>query len=187
MQQKGRLVCVGQIAGARGLNGEFFVRSFTDDPQAIERYGPLSTELGDRSLKVHVVGVTKNGLVVRAEGIDDRSGAEALRGLRLYVSREVLPAPDDDEFYHADLIGLVTQIAADGEPSVAPFGRVAAVHDFGAGPILEIERAGAPPLMIPFTRAAVPTVDIEGGRIVIAFLPGLFEDAPVPDPGEQQP
>lgn len=175
-QQQGRRVCVGQIAGARGLTGEFFVRAFTTDPRAIGAYGPLSNEVGDRSLEVRVLGATKNGLVVRAEGINDRSAAEALRGTRLFVGREALPPPGEDEFYHADLIGLRAEFAdEDGAPRRL-VGRVAAVHDFGAAPVLEIESAGAPSLMIPFTLAAVPEVDIAGGRLVIASVPGLFED-----------
>src|SRR5512144_1109098 len=90
VQQESRRVCVGQIAGARGLKGEFFVRTFTADPHAIGAYGPLSNDAADRVLQVRVLGATKNGLVVRADGIEDRSAAEALRGTRLYVSREAL-------------------------------------------------------------------------------------------------
>ena len=188
-QQQGRRVCVGQIAGARGLKGEFFVRAFTTDPCAIGAYGPLSNEAGDRLLQVSVLGATKNGLVVRAEGVDDRAAAEALRGTRLFVKREALPPPAEDEFYHADLIGLQAEFAGDDGAPPRLMGRVAAVHDFGATPVLEIESAGAPSLMIPFTRAAVPEVDIIGGRLVIASVPGLLgdDDEPGTDADELPP
>ena len=186
-QQQARRVCVGQIAGARGLKGEFFVRAFTTDPRAISAYGPLSNEAGDRSFRIRVLGATKNGLVVRAEGIGDRSAAEALRGTRLFVGREALPPPAEGEFYHADLIGLQAEFAGDDGAPRRLIGRVAAVHDFGAAPVLEIE--SAPPVMIPFTLAAVPEVDIAGGRLAIASVPGLFGDSDEPgtDTGESPP
>lgn len=188
-QQQACRVCVGQIAGARGLKGEFFVRAFTTDPRAIGAYGPLSNEVGDRSFRIRVLGATKNGLVVRAEGIDDRSAAEALRGTRLFVGREALPPPAEGEFYYADLIGLQAEFAGDDGAPRRLIGRVAAVHDFGAAPVLEIESAGAPSVMIPFTLAAVPEVDIAGGRLVIAPIPGLFGDSDEPgtDTGESPP
>jgi 16S rRNA processing protein RimM len=173
-EQQGRRICVGQVAGARGLKGEFFVRTFTADPQGFAQYGPLSNEAGDRLFGVRVVGVAKNGVIARAEGIEDRSAAEALRGTRLYVSRGVLPPAAEDEFYHADLIGLEAETGADDVPS-RRLGRVTAVHDFGAGAILEIEEAGSRSFMVPFTKAAVPEVDLAGGRIVIAPMPGLLD------------
>ena len=165
-------VCVGRIIGARGLKGELCVRSFTADPEAVAAYGPLATDSGERVLRLRIVGTTKNAIVVRVDGIDDRAAAEALRGTGLYVDRAKLPPPAEDEFYHADLIGLVAVLA--GSDSGRPLGEVAAVHDFGAGPLLEIETSGAPPVLVPFTRKAVPEVDIAGGRIVVAALPGLF-------------
>jgi 16S rRNA processing protein RimM len=174
-QQQGR-ICVGQVAGPRGLKGEFFVRAFTADPHAIGDYGPLSNETGDRLLQVRVLGATKSGLVVRAQGIDDRSAAEALRGTRLFVKREALPPPAEDEFYHADLIGLQAELADDDDGSPRRIGRVGAVHDFGAAPVLEIERASAPALMIPFTKEAVPEVNLDLGRLRIAAIPGLLAD-----------
>ena len=151
-----------------------------NDPRAIGTYRPLSNEVGDLLLEVRVLGATKNGLVVRAEGINDRSAAEALRGTRLFVGREALPPPAEDEFYHADLIGLRAEFAGDDGSPRRLVGRVAAVHDFGAAPVLEIESEGAPSLMIPFTRAAVPEVDIAGSRLVIASVPGLFGDSDEP-------
>jgi 16S rRNA processing protein RimM len=174
-KQQGRRICVGQISGPRGLKGEFFVRTFTADPHGFAQYGPLSNEAGDRLLQISVVGVAKNGLIVRAEGIDHRSTAETLRGIRLYVSRDVLPPAAEDEFYHADLIGLHAEVAFADDLPPHRLGRVTAVHDFGATPVLEIEAAGSPSLMVPFTKAAVPDVDLAGGRIVIAPIPGLLD------------
>lgn len=167
-------VCVGRIIGARGLKGELRVRSFTADPEAVAAYGPLATDSGERVLRLRIVGTTKNAIVVRVDGIDDRAAAEALRGTGLYVDRAKLPPPAEDEFYHADLIGLVAVLAGCENGALRPLGEVAAVHDFGAGPLLEIETSGAPPVLVPFTRKAVPEVDIAGGRIVVAALPGLF-------------
>jgi 16S rRNA processing protein RimM len=174
-EQQGRRICVGQIAGARGLKGEFFVRTFTADPRGLAKYGPLSSEAGDRLLQISIAGVTKNGLVVRAKGIEDRSAAEALRGVRLYVSREVLPPAAEDEFYYADLIGLKAEISGANDLPSRGLGRVTAVHDFGAGPVLEINEPGSPSFMVPFTKAAVPEVDLAAGRIVIAPVPGLLD------------
>ena len=110
-------------------------------------------------------------MIARLAGVDDRNRAEALRGLRLYLPRAALPPPEAEEYYHADLIGL-DAVLADG----TPVGQVRAVHDFGAGDTLEIARAGAPPAMVPFTRAVVPMVDIDRGRLVIDPPPGLLDD-----------
>ena len=180
-------VCVGQIIGARGLKGELCVRSFTADPEAVAAYGPLATDSGERALRLHVAGRKKSVLIVRVDGIDDRSAAEALRGTGLYVDRAKLPPPAEDEFYHADLIGLVVELAEranDASRSLRSLGEVAAVHDFGAGPLLEIEASGLPPVLTPFTKENVPEVDIEGGRIVIAPSPGLFDTGSLSDTGE---
>lgn len=173
--QQGLRICVGEVAGARGLKGEFFVRSFTADPRALGEYGPLSNEARDRQFEIDVLGWTGKRLVVRAEGIDDRSAAEGLRGMRLYVDRERLPAPAEDEFYHADLIGLQAELFRDGVFSRS-LGCVVAVHDFGAAPVLEIDAPGSPSLMVPFTRAAVPEVDMAAGRMIVAEIPGLLGD-----------
>jgi len=110
-------------------------------------------------------------VLVKFPGIADRDAADALRGLRLYLSREALPAPEDEEYYHADLIGLDAMLG-DG----TRIGRVHAVHDFGAGDCLEVVRPAGPPAVVPFTRAVVPVVDIAGGRVVLDPPPGLLED-----------
>jgi 16S rRNA processing protein RimM len=113
-------------------------------------------------------------VLARLEGVTDRNAAEALRGLRLYVSRDALPEPESDEFYHHDLIGL-TAVLVSGET----LGKVEAVHNFGAGDLLEVSRDGASSVMVPFTNAVVPTVDLANGRVVIE-LPREIEDDEAP-------
>ncbi len=164
-------VCVGVVTGAHGVRGALRIKSFTARPENIAAYGPLSDEAG-RRLGLHVIGAAKGVLIARLSGVEDRSGAEALRGLRLYLPRSALPQPDPEEYYHADLIGLEV-VLSDG----TPVGRVRAVHDFGAGDTLEIERPTAPPAMVPFTRAVVPVVEIEAGRLVIEPPPGLLPES----------
>ncbi len=159
-------VCVGVITGARGLKGEVRVRSFTARPEDVGAYGPLSDEAGTRTLKLKVTGPAKDAVFARVEGVADRTAAEALKGMRLYVARDALPEAAEDEFYHADLIGL--RVEAVGEAGPAAWGAVKAVHDFGGGALLEIERPDGTTVMLPFTKAAVPEVDIAGGRLVVA-------------------
>jgi 16S rRNA processing protein RimM len=157
-------ICVAQIGGAHGLLGEVKLKSFTADPTAVSNYGPLTTEDGSASFEIETLRAAKGHLVARFRGVVDRSAAERLANLRLFVPRERLPPPAADEFYHADLIGL-RAVTADG----TEIGTVAAVHDFGAGDILELRpQAGATTIMVPFTAAFVPSVDIAGGRIVVA-------------------
>ncbi len=162
-------VCVGVIVGAHGVHGAVRVKSFTADPADIARYGPLEDEAAERRLRLHVVGNAKGVLIAKIAGVADRDRAAELRGMRLYLSRAALPPPADDEYYHADLIGLAA-VLADG----TPVGRVRAVYDFGAGDTLDIARADGPPFMVPFTRAVVPEVDLAAGRLVIDPPPGLL-------------
>ena len=163
-------ICVAQIGGAHGLRGEVKLKSFTADPMAVKDYGPLTTEDGSASFEIEMLRAAKGHLVARFRGIDDRNAAERLANRRLFVPRERLPPPAADEYYHADLIGLCA-VTADG----TEIGTVAAVHDFGAGDILEVRpQAGGTTIMVPFTAAFVPSVDIAGGRIVVMPL----EDPP---------
>jgi 16S rRNA processing protein RimM len=156
-------VCVGVVAGAHGLRGLLRVRPFTDTPEGIAAYGPVETEDGARTLTLSVANRLGKGMVlVRAEGVGDRAAAEALKGARLYVARAMLPAADADEFYHSDLIGLAA-VTRDG----ATLGRVRAVHDYGAGDSLEIALPDGGVATVLFTRAAVPRVDIVGGRVIV--------------------
>ena len=157
-------VCVAQIGGAHGLRGEVKLKSFTGDPMAVSEYGTLTTEDGAASFEIEALRPAKGHLVARFRGIEDRGAAERLANVRLFVPRERLPPLEADEFYHADLIGL-SAVKADG----TEIGTVVAVHDFGAGDILELApRGAATTIMVPFTAAFVPSVDIARGRIVVA-------------------
>jgi 16S rRNA processing protein RimM len=164
-------VCVGRIGAAHGTRGEVRLWSFTADPLAIADYGVLESEDGSRALRIETLRPAKDFLVARFAGIADRETAETLRNLDLYVARERLPAPAEDEFYHADLIGLA---AVDTQG--APLGRVVAVQNFGAGDLIEVQpEGGGPTVMLPFTDAVVPTIDIAGGRVVIDPPQGAFK------------
>ena len=155
-------VCVAQIGAAHGVRGEVRLKPFTADPLSVARYGVLETEDG-RPLEIEALRPARNLLVARLKGVTDRNGAEALKNLRLYVPRDRLPQPADDEFYQADLVGLEAE-TRDG----APFGTVKAVHNFGAGDLLEIEpAAGGASVMLPFTETVVPVVEIARRRIVV--------------------
>ena len=163
MPSGGRRILVGAIAGAHGVRGEVKIKSFTADPKAIGRYGALCDEAGTRQFQLTVTGSAKGGVVARIAGIGDRDQAEALKGMRLYVAREALPPPDEpEEFYVADLGGLAVE-----RPDGAALGRGAAVDNYGAGDVVEIALAGGGSLAVPFTRRAVPVVDIAGGRLVV--------------------
>jgi 16S rRNA processing protein RimM len=172
------MVCIGVITAARGLKGEVRVKSFTADPGNLTAYGPLWDEAGERSFRLRVTGQVKGQVVAAVEGIADRNGAEALKRQKLYVPRAALPEAEDDEFYHADLVGLRAELAEDAAGAGAFLGRVRAVYDFGAGTMLEVTNGPAGVVMVPFTKAAVPLVDIAGGRVTVAPLPGLLEPVP---------
>jgi 16S rRNA processing protein RimM len=156
-------VCVAEIGAAHGLAGEVRLRAFTEDPLAVTQFGPLQAEDG-REIAITSLRPGKDCLIARFAGVPDRTAAERLRNAKLYVARDKLPAIDEPEtWYHADLVGL----AAVG-PDGAALGRVVAVQNFGAGDLLEIApAAGGPTLLLPFTDAVVPLVDVPNGRIVI--------------------
>ena len=158
-------VCVARIGAAHGVRGEVRLWSFTEVPEAVAGYGPLETEDGQRRFEIASMRAAKDHLVARLKGVDDRDAAEALRNVELYVPRERLPSIDeDDTFYVADLVGL-DAMTADGDA----LGTVTAVHNFGAGDIVEIKpAAGGAPLMLSFTAANVPAVDVKARRIVVA-------------------
>jgi 16S rRNA processing protein RimM len=162
-------ICVGAITGAFGVAGEVRLKSFCADPTAIADYGPLYTEDGSRSFVVKLTRPVAGGLGARVTGIKTKEEADALRGTELYVDRTRLPSLPDDEFYHSDLIGLQ---AVDTGGVI--LGSVVAVHNHGAGDILEITGPGRKTaLMLPFTLAAVPTVDLAAGRVVVDLPEGL--------------
>jgi len=155
-------VLLGVIGRPHGVRGLVRVQSFTADPAAIARYGPLTDETGARSFRLEIV--TPGAMpVVRIEGVTDRDAAARLTGTRLHVERSALPAPGEDEYYLTDLIGC----AAVDESGKA-LGTVAEVQDHGAGAFLEIAREGRPALLVPFTRAAVPVVDLAARLLVIS-------------------
>ena len=166
-------VCVARIGAAHGVRGAVRLWTFTEDPFAVTRYGPLSTKDGARSFEVAHVREAKDHLVATLKGVTTRNEAERLNGLELYVAREKLPATDDDEYYHADLIGLAAVTTAD-----EPLGKVIAIHNFGAGDIIEIAPSGGATMLLPFTNAVVPSVDIAGGRVVIELPKEIEGDEP---------
>ena len=163
------LTCVGAIAGGFGVHGEVRLKSFCAEPASIAAYAPLVTEDG-RSFDVTLVRPIPGAFAARLTGVASREAAEALKGTRLYAPRDRLPPLGDDEFYHADLIGLAVV-----DTGGAALGTVRAVLDHGAGDILEIVRPGAPDLLLPFTRAAVPTIDLGRRRIVADPPAGLLD------------
>jgi 16S rRNA processing protein RimM len=162
------IVILGVIGAPHGVKGEVRVKSSTSDPLAIGAYGPVTLPDG-RRLKVKSVRPGGEVVIVKLEGVNDRNAAEALKFQTLAVPRDRLPPPDEDDFYHADLIGLRCE-TADG----ALAGHVAALHDFGAGDILDIRPERGPHLTLGFTKANVPVVDVAGGRIVVV-LPDVVE------------
>ncbi|MBR0716995.1 ribosome maturation factor RimM [Bradyrhizobium liaoningense] len=156
------LVCVARIGAAHGVRGAVKLWTFTEDPFAVRHYGPLLSKDGKRQFEIAQLREAKDHLVATFKGVATRDEAERLNGIELYVARDKLPATDDDEYYHTDLIGLAA-VTADGEP----LGRVLAIHNFGAGDIIEIAPLRGTTMLLPFTNAVVPEVDLAGGRVVI--------------------
>jgi 16S rRNA processing protein RimM len=159
----GNKIRVARIGAAHGVRGEVRLWSFTAEPLAVADYGPLETEDGKRRFEIETLRPAKDHLVARLKGIADRDAAEGLRNLDLFVARERLPPIEEaDTFYHADLIGL----AAVSETGAA-LGTVVAVHNFGAGDLIEIARSGGGELLLPFNETTVPFVDLAAKRIVV--------------------
>ena len=164
------LLLVGRIAGAHGLRGLVKLQCFTAEPAGIGRYGPLSDAAGKRTFEVTVLNPVKGGVVASIAGVADRTAAEKLRGVELYMPRERLPEAGEGEYYYADLVGLAAELV-DGRP----FGRVRAVENYGAGDLLAIDRPDGPPVSLPFTDRVVPVVDLAGGRVVVDPPAGLMD------------
>ena len=162
-------ICVARIGAPHGIRGAVKLWTFTEDPLAVMSYGQLKTKDGARSFEVATAREAKDHLVATFKGVATREDAERLNGVELYIPRDRLPETDDDEYYHADLIGLAAVTTAD-----APIGRVIAIHDFGAGTIIEIAPPEGNTLMLPFTNAVVPTVDLKGGKVIIE-MPGEID------------
>jgi 16S rRNA processing protein RimM len=162
-------ICIGTISGAFGVAGEVRLKSFCAEPEAIAAYGPLYTQDGNHSFAVKLTRPVAGGLGARLSGVATKEQADALRGTNLYVDRSVLPSLPDDEYYHTDLIGLQVR-----DTGGALLGTVHAVLNHGAGDMLEVTGQGRKqPLLIPFTLAIVPTVDLGLGRIVADLPEGL--------------
>ncbi|MEP0990890.1 MAG: ribosome maturation factor RimM [Tateyamaria sp.] len=164
------LVCVGAIAGAYGVRGEVRLKSFTAEAEAIVDYAPLTSEDGAHSYNVTLTRAIKNGLAARLSGVSSKEQADALKGLRLFVPRDRLPVLDDDEYYYADLVGLEVR-----DTGGTVLGHVKSVQNHGATDLLEIHGAGLKAtVLLPFTHAAVPTIDMTARRIVADPPEGLF-------------
>jgi 16S rRNA processing protein RimM len=182
-------VCLGVVGRPHGVKGLVRIRPFTEDPKAIAAYGPLTDRKTGRKFTVSVANVTKDMVIARIEGIEDRDAADTLKGTELWADRAALPEIDEEEaFYHHDMIGL-RAVGQDGEE----IGEVVAIENYGAGDLLELRTLEGRLVLVPFTRAAVPEVDIEGGRVVIEPAAGLLdEDEPPHDAdggknGESEP
>ncbi|OJX70286.1 MAG: 16S rRNA processing protein RimM [Magnetospirillum sp. 64-120] len=158
----GARVCIGAIVGAHGIRGAVRVKSFTADPLDVAAYGPAEDEAGKRRFKLKVMGEVKDHVLASIEGVTDRNAAEALKGTGLYVSRDLLPPTEEDEFLYSDLVGLKA-VGTDG----SVIGTVKGVANFGAGDLLDVARPGQGSLLVPFTKAAVPVVDVGKGQVVV--------------------
>jgi 16S rRNA processing protein RimM len=170
---KGAPVCVARIGAAHGVRGEVKLWPFTEDPMAVIDYGPLTSKDGARQFEVVRARIAKDHLVAVLKGVTTRDDAERINGIELYIPRDRLPPTEAGEYYHADLIGLRAV-----DPEGAEIGKVLAIHNFGAGDIIEIAPARGPTLLLPFNDAVVPTVDLDQGFVVIAPPPEIDGGSP---------
>jgi 16S rRNA processing protein RimM len=170
-------ICVARIGAAHGVRGAVKLWTFTEDPLAVKAYGPLVTKDGARQFEVTDAREAKGHLVATLKGIATREEAERLNGLELYIAREKLPATEEDEYYHADLIGLAAVT-----PANEPLGQIIAIHNFGAGDIIEIAPPHGATMLLPFTNAAVPSVDLANGRVVVELPDEIEGDTPDANP-----
>jgi 16S rRNA processing protein RimM len=174
-------LCVAIVTGPHGVRGGVRLKSFTAAPADVGAYGELGDESGARRFPIRVLGMAGGAVLAKLGGVETREAAEALKGLRLFLDRAALPAPAPEEYYHADLIGLAARLACG-----TPLGRVAAIWDFGAGESLEIVAGDGRSHLVPFTRAAVPVIDLALGAVVIEPPAGLFDKPEPPAPAAQQ-
>jgi 16S rRNA processing protein RimM len=175
-------ILLAHVAGAHGIRGELLLKTYTGAPEDVAAYGPLSDQAGTKQFSLKVVRVTPKGVIARIKGVDDRNAAEALKSMALYIDRTKLPTPDEDEFYHTDLVGL-TAVGIDG----TDLGIIDRVLDFGAGTILEVKLTGQSKTeLVPFTKACVPTVDLSGGRVTV-IIPETVLGEDEPTPGTEPP
>lgn len=177
MGDTSKQLLMGRIGAAHGIKGEVRIQSFTEEPLALADYGPLATNKPGLTIEIEAARATTNVLVARIKGVTDRNAAEKLNGVELYVDRDKLPPPDeDDDFYHADLIGLEVRLA-DG----TVIGTVTAIPNFGASDLLEVrDQRSGDTFLYPFTKAVVPEIKLAEGYLVI--------EVPVEaEPGEEEP
>lgn len=172
-------VLLGEITAAHGIRGEVVIRAYTSDPADIASYGPLSDATGARAFQLTGARNTGKGVHARIQGVDTRTEAEALKGTKLYVTRDALPPPDDGDYYHEDLVGLAA-VAVDG----SGIGTIVSVQNFGAGDLLEVRLVGGTKSeFVPFTDRYAPTVDISGGRVVVVIPDMVGDKEPEGDSG----
>lgn len=168
------LIPLGHISAAHGIRGEVLIKSYTQLPQNIASYGPLSDEEGARQFALTIVRVSNKGVIARVAGVVDRNGAEALKGLRLCIAREQLPEPDEDEWYYSDLIGLAVY-----DQDGIKLGTVQNMHNFGAGDLMELQPAdGGASELVSFNRETVAQVDIAAGRMSVVLPPEIIAAPP---------
>lgn len=170
-------VCLAQIGAAHGVRGDVRIKLFSDDEAALTQYGPLTSADGKRSFEILSARLSKTVYVCRIKGLTDRDAAESLNGTLLYADRDLLPLLDEEEFYHSDLIGLVAKLENGSE-----LGTISAVHDFGAGDLLDIVPPRGKGIYLPFTREAVPSIDLDAGFVTVVPPDGLLD---VPDADEK--
>jgi 16S rRNA processing protein RimM len=163
VEQQETWICVAAVATAHGTRGALKLRCFTEQPEDVASYGPVFDQQGQRLFELTVIGPAKGGVIAKADGIEDRNAAEALRGTELFVPRAALPEPDDDEFYYGDLQGL-TALHIDG----SRFGVVKQVANHGAGDLIEIVGDDGDLHILPFDKVTVPTIDLDRGQLTIA-------------------
>ena len=175
-------VCLGRIKGPHGLQGELRVQTFTELPENIAAYGALSDASGGRQFEITRLRIAKKDVIIRLKDVNDRAAAEALRGVKLCVTRAQLGEPEDEEsWFYADLIGLV---AVDDKGDA--FAHVKSVQDFGAGDLLELLiTATGKTEFIPFTREAVPQIDLNAGQLTVVLPRELPEEQPEDQSGDE--
>jgi len=165
-------VCVAVISGVRGVHGEVRIRAYTEDANDLTAYGPLTFEDG-APVGLKKRGMAKGEVIARLDGVESREQAERMKGTKLYALRSNFPAPDEDEFYYDQLVGLQVR-TLEGET----IGEVIAVQEFGAGDLIDVKLAGQKrSVFIPFTREIVPTIDVAQGYLVVAPPVGLLDEA----------
>ena len=167
---------IGVVVGPQGVRGHVKIKPYTAAAKSLSAYGPVTTENG-RQLMLQILSVNSKGLaIVRVKGVDTRDASEALRGVTLYVARESLPEPNDGEFYHTDLLGMIVK-TQDG----APLGSLLAIHDFGAGEVAELAPCKGPTIMVPFGGDRLIAVDMEAKELCVLVPDGLLDDTNADD------